>query len=162
MELTKLIFIVGLLVSCSAHRQEKEYFHNGQLKEQISYKNNTLDGEYKAFYENGQLRAHGTYKNGKMTGTWKYWYLNGNLLSEALYNDNGELIGLKAWDESGKQTIKDCTGKAILLYPDGKRMSQVSYRNCRMHGQWITWFENGQVQSEIYYEDGIPVGTWKF
>ena len=31
-----------------------------------------------------------------------------------------------------------------------------------MHGQWITWFENGQIESEIYYEEGIPVGTWKY
>ena len=162
MKLIRLLFIVGLLISCSAQEQKKEYFDNGQLKEQIPLKNNTLNGEYEAFYESGQLRAQGIYKNGKMTGSWKYWYLNGQLLSEASYNDEGELIDLKAWDDSGKQTIKDCTGKAILLYPDGKQMSQVSYRRCKMHGQWITWFENGQIESEIYYEEGIPVGTWKY
>jgi uncharacterized protein len=162
MKLIRILFIVGLLVSCCAEEHKREYFENGQLKEQIPYKNNSLNGEYKAFYESGQLRVQGIYKSGKMTDAWKYWHLNGRPMSEALYTDDGELIDLQAWDESGKQTIKDCTGVAILLYPNGKPMSQVSYRKCKMHGQWITWFEDGQIESEIYYEDGIPAGIWKY
>jgi antitoxin component YwqK of YwqJK toxin-antitoxin module len=156
-----LFLLLILLVGCSNEKVEKEFYKNGQLKEAVPYKGRQIHGEYEAYYENGQIRAKGFYEGGKMVGVWKYWYKNGSPMSEGTYKEN-QLIDLQAWDKKGDQTIKDCTGTAILYYPDGSRMSQVSYKNCLMHGEWITWFKNGQVESEFYYDEGVPTGIWKF
>lgn len=155
------LIIIFSLSACSKEEVKKEFYKNGQLKEVTTYKGHQLYGPYEAFYENGQIRAKGSYEEGKMVGTWKYWYENGLQMSEGTYKGN-QLVNLQAWDKEGNQTIKDCTGIAILYYPDGSPMSQVSYKDCLMHGEWITWFEGGQEESRIYYERGIPTGVWRF
>lgn len=154
-------FVLVLVISCS-HDRKKEFYESGQVKEVVNLKNNLPDGEYRSYFENGYQQAQGTYSNGVMTNDWSYWSDNGKLLSIATYNDEGNLVNLQAWDSTGNQTIVNCTGVAIVNYPNGQPMSQVSYRACKMNGQWITWFENGQIESEIYYEEGVPVGIWKY
>lgn len=157
-----VILALAIIFSTSCGQEQKsEHYTNGQLKEKISYKSKKPHGEYESYYENGQISGQGTFDNGKMVAIWKYWYSNGHLGSETTYNEDGDLINLQAWAETGEQTIVNCTGIAILTYPGGKPMSQVSYRRCKMHGEWITWFEDGRIESERYYEDGIPVGIWK-
>lgn len=161
MRCCSLFLLSVLLMACSDEKVVKELYSNGQIKEAIPYKGDQIHGEYLAYYESGQIRAKGLYEDGKMAGIWKYWYENGSQMSEGTYKNN-QLINLQAWDNGGDQTIIDCNGTAILRYPDGRPMSQVSYKNCLMHGEWITWFEDGQVESEFYYDEGVPAGIWKF
>ena len=54
------------------------YYKNGQLKDQSTYKNGELDGLYKSYYENGQLKDESTYKNGELIW-YKSYYENGQL-----------------------------------------------------------------------------------
>ncbi len=156
-----LILILCFLTVCTKTVVKKDFYKNGQLKEEISYKGGQAHGLYEAYYENGKLRVKGIYENGKMVGTWKYWYDNGSLMSQGTYEEN-KLINLQAWDKEGNQTIKDGTGTAILFYPDGTPMSQVTYKDCLMDGEWKTWFENGKLESEFYFDNGNPTGIWKF
>ena len=156
-----LAVLILIVAACSGNEVKNEFYENGQLMESTMYKQGRVHGLYEAFYEDGQIRAKGSYEKGEKTGVWTDWYPNGNKMFEALYDSNG-LVDLQAWDKKGNQTIKDCNGTAILLYPDGTPMSQVSYKDCLMDGEWKVWFEDGQVESEFYYDKGIPTGIWKF
>jgi len=156
-----ILVITGYLKACSGNEVRSEYYTNGQLKESTEYRGDLPHGYFKAYYESGDLRASGSFEEGIMVGTWKYWYKDGTQMSEGVYKD-GQLTNMQAWDKVGNQTIKDCNGTAILYYPTGVPMSQVSYKNCLMDGKWITWFEDGNVESEFYYDAGIPTGIWKF
>jgi antitoxin component YwqK of YwqJK toxin-antitoxin module len=151
-----------LLYSCqSINQKEEKYFKDGTLKEINNKRYGKLHGPYKAYFPNGQLRANGFFKNGKIDGEWKYWYLDGTILSIQEFN-HGKLTNLNAWDKNSKQTLKDGTGVAILLYPTGDVMSMSEYKDCQLNGKTETWFENGKKESEIHYINGKPNGTWYF
>ena len=56
----------------------KEWWENGQLYKECTYKSGKLNGPYKEWWENGQLKEEGTYKNGEREdGPYKRWYENG-------------------------------------------------------------------------------------
>jgi antitoxin component YwqK of YwqJK toxin-antitoxin module len=44
----------------------KEYYHNGKLKLEKSYKKGKQDGVTKVYYENGELGAERILQNGKI------------------------------------------------------------------------------------------------
>ena len=44
------------------------------------------DGPYKEYYKNGQLREEGTLKDDKQDGLWKHYYENGKLNYQERYN----------------------------------------------------------------------------
>jgi antitoxin component YwqK of YwqJK toxin-antitoxin module len=58
--------------------------------------------------------------------------------------------------------IKDGTGVTIHYYPSGQTESIMSYKDNVYHGKCETWFPNGLKASESFYENGKPVGTWKY
>ena len=59
----------------------KRYYRNGQVLEEVTFKDNLENGPFKEWYENGNLKAVGQYKNGDQE--------DGELL---LYNEQGVLI----------------------------------------------------------------------
>ena len=80
----------------------KEWYENGQLKEEGNYKDGERDGLQRHWYENGQLKYEGNFKDGKGDGLEKLWYENGQLRYEGNIKD-GELDGLfKEWYENGQ------------------------------------------------------------
>ena len=46
----------------------KEYYDNGNVQEEVSYKNGKLDGEFKEYFEDGTLASKGQFKNGLIEG----------------------------------------------------------------------------------------------
>ena len=46
----------------------KEYYSDGNIKEEVGYKNGKLDGEFKEYYEDGTLSSKGQFKNGLIEG----------------------------------------------------------------------------------------------
>lgn len=60
---------------------EREYYKNGQVKSEWSYKKGVLDGPYKAYYESGRLKAETVFKNGKIDAAAKEYDEEGRLIS---------------------------------------------------------------------------------
>ena len=52
----------------------KEYYDNGEIKEEVSYKDGKLNGIFKEYYENGSLKSEGRFKNGFLDGKVKEYY----------------------------------------------------------------------------------------
>lgn len=83
-------------------------------------------------------------------------------------------------------TTRILNGHSIILRPGGQKLMEGDMRNGQRHGQWTSYFENGQVQSRSdhehgqlegqtvvfrsdgalnyagQYHNGKQVGTWKF
>ena len=74
----------------------KEYYENGNLKEEGTRDSILYDGVIKKWYENGQLKMEANYVDGRKEGNYKEWYENGQLKCEGNYSD-GEKIG--TWKE---------------------------------------------------------------
>lgn len=65
-----------------------KYDSNGNLKEQITYKDGQQDASVKYFhYDNGQLEKIETHKDGRKDGIWEEYYSNGQLKSKGTFND---------------------------------------------------------------------------
>ncbi len=46
------------------------------------------------------------------------------------------------------------TGQAVAKWPDGKKMTEISYKDGKRHGLKAHWFKSGQKLSEINYKYG--------
>lgn len=53
--------------------------------------NKKKDGPFKEYYENGELKEEGSFKKGKKQGLWKLYSKNGKSGTESYYNDD-ELV----------------------------------------------------------------------
>ena len=46
------------------------------------------------------------------------------------------------------------TGKAVAKWPNGQKMTEISYKDGKRHGLKAHWYESGQKLSEINYKHG--------
>lgn len=83
------------------HGKYYEYFQNGQLKIDASYRNGELNGPYKRYFENGQQEIDTAYKDGEYNGILDSWNEEGVKITELNYVD-GQKDGLqKYWYSNG-------------------------------------------------------------
>lgn len=73
------------------HGVSMEWYENGQLHYETNFKEGLIDGVNKAWYDNGQLHHETNYKDDKLDGISKSWNRNGQLVSSLEY-DNGILM----------------------------------------------------------------------
>ena len=55
------------------------------------------------------------------------------------------------------------TGKAVANWPNGQKMTEISYKDGKWHGLKAHWFESGRKLSEINYKHGKyhgPLNMW--
>jgi antitoxin component YwqK of YwqJK toxin-antitoxin module len=78
----------------------KVYFDSGRLRKEGAYKNGKREGPFKTYHENGQLVLEESYKNGKLDGSFKTYYGNGQLRSDSFYKDGKREGKLKAYDKT--------------------------------------------------------------
>ena len=111
---------------------EKEYYKNGSLESEATFKNGVIEGVGKVYYENGNLRAEIPFKNGKQEGIGKSYYENGNLEHEATFK-NGVIEGI-----------------AKSYYENGNIASEITFMNGKAHGsvkfysKKLIWQANAQ------------------
>lgn len=129
------------------HGPKKEYYPNGQLKSEIVYKYNAVDGEANHWYDNGQLAMVYFMRNGRHYADTTTWYDNGQIRFIDPYNSNGELHGCQ-----------------VSYYPDGKVQMMAWYDNGKSvdGNSYNEWYQTGQKKTEIYYMDGLEVEVREF
>jgi antitoxin component YwqK of YwqJK toxin-antitoxin module len=79
----------------------KEYYENGSIKIEESYKNGKAEGIAKIYYENGKIKEEASFKNGKRYGL-KFYFLNGAVI-EVEYQNNSAASGV-CISANGKRT----------------------------------------------------------
>ena len=89
-----LILLFSLLISFNSYGETKHYYHsNGQISEEVNYKNDKKDGKRTRWYENGQIWGEDNYKDGKKDGKLTEWYVNGQIESVSYWKDNECISG---------------------------------------------------------------------
>ncbi len=71
----------------------KEYYTNGNQKNELIFEDGRPKGKAIMFYENGCLHEEGTWKNNHWTGLYKEYSETGELLKEIQLTDKGKREG---------------------------------------------------------------------
>lgn len=169
---------------------KKEYYENGTLHHEISYKHGKENGIAKTYYQNGKLSIESEYKDGKQNGIRKEYYENGNLATVAemkdgkadgitkFYHENGKLkteseykddkiTGLKYYDEQGRLVSKteymndEQNGRIIKYDEQGNIEGIFEFKDGKITGIGKMYYASGQLMSEAEYKDKLPNGLFK-
>ena len=149
-----------------------EYYKNGQVKVQGSYKEGKRDGEFKAFLKNGKSAGSVIYKDGKIIKstlvkamkdnasfspvTDIYYKLEDSHTLRKVDYENGLL---KIYFIYNKDGIPD--GESVEYYEEGNIKSIIPFRNNIVEGLTITYYENGNIKEEVNYKNDKMNGEAK-
>ena len=147
-----------LMLGCD--KPKKTYWENGNLKSELRYNGDKLNGVCKWYYQNGNVRYSAHYVDNSLEGEFIRWYSNGvvqsvswyknNLLDSVCreYSDAGILIEEK-WYKQGM-----LNGSYNQWYESGLPFAEGQYVNDTMNGIWIYLFEEGQIASRAEFDMG--------
>ncbi len=142
----------------------KDYYPNGQLASEVTYKNGEKEGEEKSWHDNGQQETISYYINGRKEGEYKEWLDNGQLWRQVYYK-NGEKEGEeKRWHENGQLSFQTSyknwkrEGERKMWYDNGQLMNKVTYKNGEKEGEEKSWYYNGRMRLKSRYKEGIIYG----
>ncbi len=148
-------------------------------------------GDWKEFYPNGAVKSERTYKDDLMHGYYKEYDSRGKLTLTMLY-ENGAIVKSKVEDEPDIEIVNkhDQDGKLIYSGPyrnkipvgihrefgkDGKVTNSFIYNDNGLllsegivdeagnrNGKWKDLYPNGKVEAEGQFSDNRRTGQWKF
>lgn len=154
-------------------------------------KNGLKQGSWKEFYQNGGIKSEKTYRDDLIHGYYKEYDSRGKLVVTMLY-DNGAIVKSRVEDEpdiefvtkhddagnviySGPYRNKIAVGVHREFGPDGKVKNAYLYNDNGLllsegivdeagnrNGKWKDLFPNGKIQAEGQYADNRRTGQWKF
>lgn len=130
------------------------------------------------YYPNGRIKREASFRGGKPEGTWREFDENGNVISSQIYQ-NGRLVqsGIMDTDSTRRgewvELYPDSTLRAQGLFINGKRsgewkfffpgevLEQVgSYKDGKFDGTWFWYFPDGKIQKQEDFFDGMPEGKY--
>jgi len=165
-KIVTFIAIILLSFSMSIHAQEqdirKEYYPNGKVQYERSFKNGKRHGLSKQFSEDGILMMDVVYVNGIKQGLWREYYSSGKLKETRIY-ENDSVNGIaKRYFENGKperetmwvnsEPDPDKGMKRWDYYDNGNLKSEYFFKN--REGYRKDYYENGQLSLEFLFKDG--------
>lgn len=115
--------------------QYKEYYDNGQVKQDMNLVNGKIDGKVTLWYRTGTVKETRMFKTGLRDGLWVSFNEQEKKTGEASYRDDQKDGPWKIWDENG-----------VLRY-------EMYYRKGQKSGLWIMYDESGNKTSEKRYSD---------
>ena len=149
-----------------------EYYKNGQIKIQGSYKEGKRDGKFKTFLKNGKSAGFIIYKDGKIIKSTLVKTMKDNAsfspISYANYDlDTSYSIGgvdfpnklLKRYRMYDKKGVLN--GNSIGYYEEGNIQSIFPYKNNLIEGLVIRYYENGNIKEEVNYKNDKMNGEAK-
>ena len=131
---------------------KKEYYPNGVLKAERTYRDNKLNGITRIYYDNGRFKFEWNFKDGKRDGISKL-YFKGGILAEGL----GESTLMQ--EVIFKKGQRDGTSKRY--YENGELREEANFKNGKPHGITRMYRENGEVY-EWNYKDGKMVNRKQY
>jgi antitoxin component YwqK of YwqJK toxin-antitoxin module len=154
-------------------------------------KNGLKQGDWKEFYPNGGIKSERTFKDNLMHGYYKEYDFHGKLVLTMLY-ENGAIVKSRVEDEPDIEIVNkhDQDGKLIYSGPyrnkipvgvhreygkEGKVTNAFIYNDNglllsegivdeagKYNGKWKDLFSDGKIQAEGQYTDSRRTGQWKF
>lgn len=74
---------------------------------------------------------------------------------------NAQNTVTEKWPNGTKKSEGVVIGDAKIESGDSKEAQSRKMANVTKDGKWTTWFENGSVRAEQFYNKGTMVGQWK-
>jgi uncharacterized protein len=148
-------------------------------------------GDWKDFYPNGGIKSEKTYKDDQLHGYYKEYDQKGNLVLTMLY-ENGAIVKSNVQDQPDIEIVNryDQSGKLIFsgpfrnkvpvgiqrdFGPDGKVTNARIYNDNGLllsegivdeagnkNGKWKDFYPSGKIEAEGQYTDNRKTGVWKF
>lgn len=143
--------------------ESKEWYDNGQLKEQSNFIDNTTrTGKWLKFWQDGSKKLEADFKEGQVYFE-NYWNEKGE---QTLINGTG--LYINEWNSFNGTTIYETEYKNYLR--DGKsktiRKGMVSleqeFKEGKENGITRSYYDNGNLEQETIYENGKTISTKKF
>jgi len=93
----------------------RNYYPDGEVSEEIRWKEDEKSGDWRQFYENGALRLKGSYENNMLNGEYELFYPDSTLKIKGVYKDDQSHGTWSYFDESGNElyAIEFEKGKAV-------------------------------------------------
>ncbi|MGB6041645.1 MAG: hypothetical protein WBF93_00695 [Pirellulales bacterium] len=150
------------------HGECSKYYSNGRKMEQVEYKNGELDGVYRQWTADGHMVTDDVYEDGRTIGRKITHYRDQKKKSEGEYLLATQQLAGKDdwWTLTFATTVKNGEdekhGEWRTWYPNGQAQVEGTYKHDRPSGEssWSWWYPNGQKAVEGSYEAGQQNGTW--
>lgn len=139
-----------------------DYYPNGHMRSEWTFKDGIEHGPSREWHENGQLKHEGQMKNGLEEGLWVDWHSNGQKECERYYSEGVEEGPFRLWYENGqKESEWTCRsghieGASVMWHENGQKRAEGEFRNDKKEGYWAHWHADGSVDDEQtgVYKDG--------
>jgi antitoxin component YwqK of YwqJK toxin-antitoxin module len=79
----------------------------------------------------------------------------------AFFVVNAQRTVTENWPNGSKKSQGTVIGDANIAPNDSKEDQARKMSSVAKDGKWTTWFENGTLHSEEFYDKGTMTGTWK-
>lgn len=97
------------------HGSVRNYYPDGEVSEEIHWKEDEKSGDWKQYYENGALRLRGSHEEDMLHGDYEVFYPDSTLKIKGVYREDQSHGTWRYYDESGNEiyTIEFEKGKAV-------------------------------------------------
>jgi len=151
-----LLIILTAFISCT--KVKREYYKDGTIQSEVTYKGGKKNGIAVYYHENGKKSLELVYKDDMVEGASMHWFYKGTIKRTDNYKNN-KLNGISTnWEEelgckfSEETYVNDTMNGAYKEYhPNGELKVTGNYKKGKFDGIWI-----------YYDERGIPVGEGKY
>ena len=106
------------------------------------------------YYPDGKVKREASFRDGKREGVWREFDENGNVINSQTYK-KGALISNGVVDTDGKRR-----GEYKEFYPDSTLRAEGLFVGGLRSGEWKFYYQNGKVQEVGSYKEGEPDGVW--
>ncbi len=147
------------------------YNKRDNIQSTIPYQNNKIDGIKKTFYENGNIKFEVKYVKDTIDGDVKYYSIDGKVILHIIYK-NGSPFSLEIMDLPDSiryisGNLKDGTGSISVYSKNSKTdsiilISQREYSNGLLEGKCTEYENNGKIKFTGNYIHNFMVGQWNF
>lgn len=119
-----------------------------------------LEGEMKPiiiqheYYPNGKVKREASFRDGKREGVWREFDEQGNVINSQTYKKDA-LVSQGIVDTDGKRW-----GEYKEFYPDSTLRANGLFVDGKRSGEWKFYYQNGKIQEIGSYKNGQPDGSW--
>lgn len=146
----------------------ENYFLNGRQSSRGYFNNaGNKDGAWIFYHQNGEISEEVIYKDGKINGSFKVYYDNGNIKREGTFTDGLQEGIQKEYNAAGMLTSSTglkrdlLDGKFTLFYDLGKDFKNYEgfYREGKITDSLLEFYDNGVIASRKKLTDNITNGN---
>lgn len=115
------------------------FSERGEKLSESWYKNGLQHGKTTTFFPNGSITETVEYIDGEKHGQWFQYFENGNFRLKAIFEKNS------------------LNGPFKLFHENGKPLLTANYINNLPHEHWVFFTAEGEVEREVFYQNGLII-----